>query len=50
MGLPRMLKLEDIFALGEDLDPSVNLAGEAVMEDLVSSLLELSLSSDPNPP
>ncbi|OLY81148.1 hypothetical protein AYI68_g4749 [Smittium mucronatum] len=36
--------------LSEDLDPSVNLAGEPVMEELVSSLLELSLSSDPKTP
>ncbi|OLY79844.1 hypothetical protein AYI68_g6074 [Smittium mucronatum] len=37
--------------VAEDRDnPSVNLAGEPVMEELVSSLLELSLSSDPNPP
>ncbi|OLY84812.1 hypothetical protein AYI68_g1019 [Smittium mucronatum] len=36
--------------LSEDLDPSVNLAVERVMEELVSSLLGLSLSSDPNPP
>ncbi|OLY80254.1 hypothetical protein AYI68_g5652 [Smittium mucronatum] len=40
----------EVFALGEDLDPSVNLAGEAVMEDLVSSLMGLSLSADPNSP
>ncbi|OLY78804.1 hypothetical protein AYI68_g7140, partial [Smittium mucronatum] len=36
--------------LSEDLEPSVNLAGEPIMEELVSSLLELSLNSDPNPP
>ncbi|OLY85717.1 hypothetical protein AYI68_g85 [Smittium mucronatum] len=34
----------------EDLDPSVNLAGEPVMEELVSSLMVLSLNSGPNPP
>ncbi|OLY81717.1 hypothetical protein AYI68_g4174 [Smittium mucronatum] len=37
-------------ALSGDLDPSVNLAGEPIMEEPVSSLLELSLNSDPNPP
>ncbi|OLY78020.1 hypothetical protein AYI68_g7939 [Smittium mucronatum] len=36
--------------LSEDLDPSVNLEGEPVMEELVSSLLELSLNSYPSPP
>ncbi|OLY79053.1 hypothetical protein AYI68_g6887, partial [Smittium mucronatum] len=36
--------------LSEDLDPSVNLAGEPVMEELVSYLMELSLNSCPNPP
>ncbi|OLY84701.1 hypothetical protein AYI68_g1126 [Smittium mucronatum] len=36
--------------LSGDLDPSVDLAGEPVMEELVSSLLGLSLSSGPNPP
>ncbi|OLY80229.1 hypothetical protein AYI68_g5678 [Smittium mucronatum] len=36
--------------LSEDLYPSVNLAGEPIMEELVYSLLELSLNSDPNPP
>ncbi|OLY84968.1 hypothetical protein AYI68_g856 [Smittium mucronatum] len=36
--------------LSGDLDPSVNLAGKPVMEDLVSSLLRLSLSSSTNPP
>ncbi|OLY79457.1 hypothetical protein AYI68_g6474 [Smittium mucronatum] len=36
--------------LGEDFDPSVKLAGEPVMEDLVSSLLGLLLSSGPKPP
>ncbi|OLY84503.1 hypothetical protein AYI68_g1324 [Smittium mucronatum] len=36
--------------LSEDLDSSVNLAGEPIMEELVSFLLGLSLSSDPNPP
>ncbi|OLY85167.1 hypothetical protein AYI68_g646 [Smittium mucronatum] len=35
--------------LSEDLEPSVNLTGEPVMEDIVSSLLGISLSSDPNP-
>ncbi|OLY84976.1 hypothetical protein AYI68_g851 [Smittium mucronatum] len=34
----------------KDLDPSVNLAGELFMEDLVSSLLLLSLSSGHSPP
>ncbi|OLY78807.1 hypothetical protein AYI68_g7137, partial [Smittium mucronatum] len=33
---------------GEDLDPSVNLAGEAVMEDIISTLMGLSLSVVPN--
>ncbi|OLY82842.1 hypothetical protein AYI68_g3029 [Smittium mucronatum] len=37
------------FALGDDLDPSVDLAGEAVMEDLTSSLTGLSLSTEPKP-
>ncbi|OLY82961.1 hypothetical protein AYI68_g2909, partial [Smittium mucronatum] len=36
--------------LSEYLDPSVNLAGEPIMEELVSSLLEISLNSDPDPP
>ncbi|OLY79754.1 hypothetical protein AYI68_g6167 [Smittium mucronatum] len=36
--------------LSEDLNPSVNFAGEPVMENLVSSFLGLSLSSGPNPP
>ncbi|OLY80137.1 hypothetical protein AYI68_g5772 [Smittium mucronatum] len=36
--------------LSGDLDPSVNLEGEAVMEELVSSLLGLSLSSRSQPP
>ncbi|OLY81813.1 hypothetical protein AYI68_g4077, partial [Smittium mucronatum] len=36
--------------LSEDLDPSVNLAGEPVMEELVFSLMGLSLNSGPNPP
>ncbi|OLY83638.1 hypothetical protein AYI68_g2213 [Smittium mucronatum] len=40
----------EVFALGDDLDPSVNLAGEPVMENLVSSLLGLSLGSGPNFP
>ncbi|OLY84700.1 hypothetical protein AYI68_g1128 [Smittium mucronatum] len=31
-------------------NPSVNLAGEPVMEELVSSLMGLSLNSGPNPP
>ncbi|OLY77816.1 hypothetical protein AYI68_g8148 [Smittium mucronatum] len=35
--------------LSEDLDSSVNLAGEPVMEELVSSLMGLSLNSGPNP-
>ncbi|OLY79143.1 hypothetical protein AYI68_g6796, partial [Smittium mucronatum] len=35
--------------ISEDLDPSVNLAGEPMMEELVSSLLEPSLNFDPNP-
>ncbi|OLY84793.1 hypothetical protein AYI68_g1033 [Smittium mucronatum] len=34
----------------DDLDQSVKLAGEAAMEDLMSSLMVLSLSADPNPP
>ncbi|OLY85797.1 hypothetical protein AYI68_g6 [Smittium mucronatum] len=36
--------------LSEDLDPSLNLEGEPVMEELVSSLMGLSLNSGPNPP
>ncbi|OLY83501.1 hypothetical protein AYI68_g2353 [Smittium mucronatum] len=36
--------------LGDDLNTSANFAGETVIEDLVSSLLELSLSPGPNPP
>ncbi|OLY84036.1 hypothetical protein AYI68_g1808 [Smittium mucronatum] len=40
----------DALELSGDLDPSVDLVGEPVMEELVSSLLELSLNSDPNPP
>ncbi|OLY81730.1 hypothetical protein AYI68_g4158 [Smittium mucronatum] len=40
----------EVLALGDDLDPSVNLAGEPVIEDLTSSLMALSLSSGPNPP
>ncbi|OLY77831.1 hypothetical protein AYI68_g8139 [Smittium mucronatum] len=36
--------------ISEDLGPSVNLAGEPIIEELVSSLLELSSNSDPNPP
>ncbi|OLY77841.1 hypothetical protein AYI68_g8126 [Smittium mucronatum] len=39
----------DALKLSEDLDPSFNLAGEPVMEDLVSYFLGLSLSSSPNP-
>ncbi|OLY80593.1 hypothetical protein AYI68_g5306 [Smittium mucronatum] len=35
--------------LSGDLEPSVNLVGESIMEELVSSLLELSPNSDPNP-
>ncbi|OLY79347.1 hypothetical protein AYI68_g6586, partial [Smittium mucronatum] len=42
--------LSEVAALGDDLDPSVNLAGEPIMEDLVSSLLVLSLGADPKPP
>ncbi|OLY85650.1 hypothetical protein AYI68_g153 [Smittium mucronatum] len=37
-------------ALSDDLDPSVNLTGEPVMEDLTFSLMDLSLSADPTPP
>ncbi|OLY80387.1 hypothetical protein AYI68_g5516 [Smittium mucronatum] len=37
-------------ALGYDLDPSVNLAVEPVMEDILYSLLGFSLSANPNPP
>ncbi|OLY85044.1 hypothetical protein AYI68_g780 [Smittium mucronatum] len=36
--------------LSGDLDPSVNLASEPVIKDLVSSLLGLSLGSGPKPP
>ncbi|OLY82634.1 hypothetical protein AYI68_g3242 [Smittium mucronatum] len=36
--------------LSEDLDPSVDLVKKPVMEDLVSSLLGLSLGCCPNPP
>ncbi|OLY82602.1 hypothetical protein AYI68_g3279 [Smittium mucronatum] len=36
--------------LSGDLDPSVDLSGEQVMEELVSSLLGLSLGSGTNPP
>ncbi|OLY82343.1 hypothetical protein AYI68_g3535 [Smittium mucronatum] len=36
--------------LSGDLYPSVDLAGEPVMEELVSPLLELSLDPGPNPP
>ncbi|OLY79138.1 hypothetical protein AYI68_g6801 [Smittium mucronatum] len=36
--------------LSEDLDPSVSLTGEPVMEELVSSLMQVSLNSGPNPP
>ncbi|OLY78683.1 hypothetical protein AYI68_g7261 [Smittium mucronatum] len=36
--------------LREDLDPSVKLTGEPFIQDLVSSLLGLSLISGPNPP
>ncbi|OLY80136.1 hypothetical protein AYI68_g5773 [Smittium mucronatum] len=39
----------EVFALVEDLYPSVNLAGEQVMEDLTSSLMGLSLNADTNP-
>ncbi|OLY82437.1 hypothetical protein AYI68_g3444 [Smittium mucronatum] len=38
----------EVFELGEDLDPSVNLAGEAGLEDITSFLMGLSLSADPN--
>ncbi|OLY80805.1 hypothetical protein AYI68_g5094 [Smittium mucronatum] len=34
-------------ALGDDLDPSINLVGEPVMENLVSFLLEISIISGP---
>ncbi|OLY78757.1 hypothetical protein AYI68_g7186 [Smittium mucronatum] len=40
----------EVFALGDDLEPLVNLAGEAVMEYLTSSLIGLLLSVDPKPP
>ncbi|OLY85720.1 hypothetical protein AYI68_g88 [Smittium mucronatum] len=40
----------DALELSGDLNPSVDLAGEPIMEELVSSLLGLSLSSGPNPP
>ncbi|OLY83502.1 hypothetical protein AYI68_g2354 [Smittium mucronatum] len=40
----------EVLALGDDLDPSINLAGESVMEDLTSSLMGLSLSADPKSP
>ncbi|OLY85539.1 hypothetical protein AYI68_g268 [Smittium mucronatum] len=40
----------EAFELIKDLEPSVELAGEPVMEDLVSYLLGLSLSSGPKPP
>ncbi|OLY77797.1 hypothetical protein AYI68_g8167 [Smittium mucronatum] len=40
----------DALELSGDLDPSVDLAGEPVMEEPVYSLLGLSLSSGPNPP
>ncbi|OLY85117.1 hypothetical protein AYI68_g697 [Smittium mucronatum] len=40
----------EALGLSGDLDTSVNLAGEPVMEYLLSSLLGLSLSSGPNPP
>ncbi|OLY85605.1 hypothetical protein AYI68_g199 [Smittium mucronatum] len=40
----------DALELSEDLDPSVNLEGEPVMKDLLSSLLGLSLGSGSNPP
>ncbi|OLY79167.1 hypothetical protein AYI68_g6771 [Smittium mucronatum] len=36
--------------LSGDLDPSADLAGKPVMEDILSSLLGLSLSSGPIPP
>ncbi|OLY79354.1 hypothetical protein AYI68_g6579 [Smittium mucronatum] len=40
----------DALELSKDLDPSVNLSGEPVMDKLVSSLPVLSLISGPNPP
>ncbi|OLY78648.1 hypothetical protein AYI68_g7296 [Smittium mucronatum] len=40
----------EFLALGDELDPSVNLEGEPVMEYLTSSLMGLSLIADPNPP
>ncbi|OLY81904.1 hypothetical protein AYI68_g3988 [Smittium mucronatum] len=40
----------EVLELSEDLEPSVNLAGEPVMEDLVSPFLRLSLSFSSNPP
>ncbi|OLY79020.1 hypothetical protein AYI68_g6922 [Smittium mucronatum] len=40
----------EVLALGDNLDPSINLVGDAVMEDLMSYLMGLSLSADPNPP
>ncbi|OLY84004.1 hypothetical protein AYI68_g1843 [Smittium mucronatum] len=39
----------DAFEHSGDLDPSVDLIGEPVIEYLISSLLGLSLSSGPNP-
>ncbi|OLY84037.1 hypothetical protein AYI68_g1809 [Smittium mucronatum] len=39
----------EVTALGDDLDTSVDLAGKPVMEYLVSSLLKLSLSSSLKP-
>ncbi|OLY83751.1 hypothetical protein AYI68_g2101 [Smittium mucronatum] len=43
-----MISIEAL-ELSEDLDPSFNLAGGPVMEDLVSSFMGLLLSSGPNP-
>ncbi|OLY78424.1 hypothetical protein AYI68_g7528 [Smittium mucronatum] len=40
----------EVSTLFADLDPSVNLAGKTVMEDLVSSLLGILLSSGSNHP
>ncbi|OLY80592.1 hypothetical protein AYI68_g5305 [Smittium mucronatum] len=39
----------EVHALDYDTDPSVNLAEEPVVEDLISFLLGLSLSSGPKP-
>ncbi|OLY83331.1 hypothetical protein AYI68_g2533 [Smittium mucronatum] len=40
----------DALELSGDLEPSVDLAGEPVLEELVSSLLGLSLGPGPNSP